>query len=208
MSIDRLPDGGSILFFFFPFRSPSSSIILVNGRSFLVISSTFQPPSGTSRLVSCHNFTRHFQSTMPRAQERGRSRTRRGKSRSWSPPNPRFSRDVSPDSRDVIHYSGVGRVQRRNKARSPSPLTNATSFGDTAGESETEAGNFTSDDDSTRQERNRPKKGKSVRFKNRKYEGDHIAGKVSFPDWYRWAFHLYCARQGDALTLQPVSLLS
>ena len=175
---------------------------------FLSYPSTFQPPSGTSRLVSCHNFTRHFQSTMPRAQERGRSRTRRGKSRSWSPPNPRFSRDVSPDSRDVIHYSGVGRVQRRNKARSPSPLTNATSFGDTAGESETEAGNFTSDDDSTRQERNRPKKGKSVRFKNRKYEGDHIAGKVSFPDWYRWAFHLYCARQGDALTLQPVSLLS
>lgn len=124
-------------------------------------------------------FSRHFQSTMPRAQERGRSRTRRGKSRSWSPPNPRFSRDVSPGSRDVIHYSGVGRAQWRNKARSPSPLTNATSFGDTAGESETEAGNFTSDDDSTRQKRHTPKKDKSVWFKNRKYEGDHIAGKVS-----------------------------
>lgn len=140
----------------------------------------FNPLSGTSRLVSCHIF---FLGTsnlpMPRAQERGRSRTRRGKSRSWSPPNPRFSRNISPDSRDVIHYSGVGRVQRRNKARSPSPLTNATSFGDTAVESETEAGNFTSDDNSTRQEWHTPKKGKSVWFKNRKYEGDRIAGKVS-----------------------------
>ena len=116
---------------------------------------------------------------MPRAQERGRSRTRRGKSRSWSPPNPRFSRDISPGSRHVIHYSGGGRAQRRNKARSPSPLTNATSFGDTAVESETEAGNFTSDDNSTRQEWHTPKKGKSVWFKNRKYEGDRIAGKVS-----------------------------
>ena len=119
---------------------------------------------------------------MPRAQERGRGRTRRGKSRSWSPPIPRFDRDTSPDSRDVVHYS---RGQRRGTGRSPSPLTNAASAGETAEESETEGGNLTSDDDeeedddSTRNERQRhSKKGKSVRFKNRNHESGHIAGKV------------------------------
>ena len=122
---------------------------------------------------------------MSRPRERGRSRTRRGKSRSWSPPNPRFDRDISPDSRDVVHYS---RGQRRSTARSPSPLPNPPSVGETAGESETEADNYTSDDDdSTRHERQRQsKKGKSVRFKNRNYESGHIAGKVSNFDKSRW----------------------
>ena len=163
-----------------PFSIPSrsKSIKFSMKRSFLIkwnAQCTLAPPNHFS---DHSHINQGLHPNMPRPRERGRSRTRRGKSRSWSPPNPRFDRDISPDSRDVVHYS---RGQRRSTARSPSPLTNAPSVGETAGESETEAGNYTSnDDDSTRHERQRQsKKGKSVRFKNRNHESGHIAGKVS-----------------------------
>jgi len=48
----------------------------------------------------------------------------------------------------------------------------------TVGESETEGGYLTSDDESTKLEQRQPKKGKSVRFKKRSDESGHIAGKV------------------------------